>query len=62
MKYIFSFILAIALTGCAFTWTTVGAAIVTGVTVAEDIAGVATAYREFKKDSNSTTITNKREK
>ena len=53
MRYIFTFIIAISISGCAITWTAVGAAVVTGVGVAEDIAGVATAYREMKaKDNN----------
>ena len=47
--------IAINFAGCAITWTAIGTAVVTGVTVAEDIAGVATAYREFKaKDNNIT--------
>ena len=57
MKYIFSIIIAISFTGCAVTWTTVGAFAVGAVTVAENVAEVATIYKDTKEylsDSNST--------
>ena len=48
MKYILGFILAISISGCAITWTGVALAVGAGVSVAEDVAGVAKLYKDAK--------------
>ena len=56
MRYVFAFILAISMTGCAVTWGTILAFSAGAVTVAENVAEVATVYKETKeyltKDNN----------
>ena len=43
-------VIALQLQGCAITAATVLAASATGVSVAEDVFGIATKYRELKKE------------
>ena len=58
MRYLIAFAIAIAFTGCAITWGTVAAFSVGAVTVAENVAEVATIYKDTKEyileDSNTT--------
>lgn len=54
MKYLLSVIVVISLTGCAVTWSTVGAFIAGGVAVAEDVMEVHKLYKELKSDTNVT--------
>ena len=57
MKYLIGFILASMVSGCALTGTTVLAFAAGAVTVAENVAEVATVYKDTKEylsDNNST--------
>ena len=58
MRYIFAFIIAISMTGCAITWTTIGASLAAGIAVAEDVGGIVKTYKDtkesFMSDSNTT--------
>ena len=57
MRYIFAIIIALSLAGCAVTWTTIGVAAATMVTVAEDVGGVVKMYKDAKDyllDNNTT--------
>ena len=48
MKYLIGFILAIMVSGCAITGTTALAFAAGAVTVAENVAEVATIYKDTK--------------
>ena len=49
MKYIFGFILAISITGCAVTWTGIAAFAAGAVTVAEDVGGIVKVFKKTKE-------------
>ena len=57
MRYIFGFILAIGLTGCAITWTGVALAIGSSAAILEDVGGIVKTYKDTKDyilDTNTT--------